>query len=365
MADTGFTRPTLAEIVDRVQSDINSKLTGADARLRRSVLTAIGRAQAGLAHGLYGYQKNIARQAIIDACDGDSLAAWGRVFEVSKRLATKATGNATLTGTNGAVIEVGETLSRTDGVLYETTAEATISAGVATVAVRAAVSGAAGNAHAGVSLSFVSPVAGVAAASVVAAGGFTGGADDEADGDAGTDDVSTYRGRILQRLRQPPLGGSVRDYERWALEVAGVTRVWVYPLELGAGTVTVRFMMDATYADGVPESGNVSTVQDYIDDPERRPVTAEVFVVAPIAEPLDITVTGLSPNTAAVRAAVEAELADMITRTAAPGGTIPISKIWEYVALASGEESHLITIPSGNVTHSTGYIATLGTVTFA
>ena len=58
--------------------------------------------------------------------------------------------------------------------------------------------------------------------------GIAGGADEQSD--------LLLLQRVLARLRQPPHGGADFDYIRWALEVPGVTRAWVYPLELGAGT---------------------------------------------------------------------------------------------------------------------------------
>ena len=222
MANTGFTRPTLTELAERTRSDINSGLPGADARLRRSFLGVLARALAGLAHGLYGYLEWIALQSVPDTATGSGLNSWGRVWGVSRKLATKS-----------------------------------------------------------------------------------------------------------------------------------------------AGTVTIRFMMDNTYPTGIPESADVTAVQAYIDEPSRRPVTAEVFVAAPVAVGLDITITGLTPNTAAVKVSVESALRDMIRRVAEPGGTIPVSKIWEAISIAAGEEKHVVTIPSADVTHDTGEIATLGTVTYA
>lgn len=357
MADTGFTRPTLTTIDDRIKSDINARLPGADARLRRSFLGVLARVQAGVAHGLYGYQAYIARQAIVDTADTDGIEAWGRVWGILRKLATRSTGNISVTGTNGATIAVDVEIQRADGTVFKVTTGATISGGVATVAVQAVSAGDAGNTDAAATASFISPISGVNSACVVAAGGLTGGTDDEAD--------PLYKARILARIQNPPHGGSKTDYEAWALEVPGVTRAWVYPLELGAGTVSVRFMMDATYSDGIPLSGDVATVQAYIDDPLRRPVTADVTVVAPVAEALDVTISNLTLDTAATRSAIEEELADMIARAGKPGGTIPISKIWEAVSLATGEESHTITVPTGDVTHTTGKIPVLGAVTYA
>lgn len=356
MADTGFTRPTLQQLIDRAEADMNTNLPAADARLRRAVLHVLARITSGQAHGLYGYQKHISRQAIVDTATTESLEAWGRVWGVTRKAATKATGTITFTSSSdGTVVPAGTEFQRSDGQGYTSTASATVAGGSITVTVKADTAGTDGNAASGVQASFVSPVAGIQGSGTVDAAGLTGGAAAEAD--------SAYRARVIERIQNPPHGGSGADYVRWALEVAGVTRAWVYPEELGRGTVTVRFVMDDSYADGIPEAGDVTTVQDHIDG--LRPVTAEVTVVAPIADPVDIEITGLSPDTAEVRAAVEAELADMFRRNAKPGGTIHLSKIWEAVSVASGEDNHEITAPVASHVSATGYIPTLGNVTYA
>jgi uncharacterized phage protein gp47/JayE len=56
--------------------------------------------------------------------------------------------------------------------------------------------------------------------------------------------IPDLRARLLERIQNPPSGGAAEDYVAWALEVPGVTRAWVYPKEMGAGTVTVRFVRD-------------------------------------------------------------------------------------------------------------------------
>ncbi|MHC8326141.1 baseplate J/gp47 family protein [Pseudomonas sp. LB1P83] len=151
------------------------------------------------------------------------------------------------------------------------------------------------------------------------------------------------------------------DYEQWALEVAGVTRVWVYPLQMGAGTVTVLFVCDEDVSI-IPSPAKVAEVQAYIE--ARAPVTAEVFVAAPVADPLVMTIK-IAPNTTAVQNAVLAELADLIDRDSAPGGTILISRLREAVSLATGEDNNQIVTPTADVTHAAGHMATLGTVTFS
>lgn len=349
-----FQRPTLTTLIDRGAADIESRLASTDARLRRALLNVLVRAHAGAVHGLYGYQDWLAKQLMPDTAETEHLARWASIWGVTRRAAVAATGNVTFTGTNGTDVPAGTTLQRSDGIEYTTDALGTVAAGVVTVAVTASVAGLDGNAAVSSSLSLVSPISNINSTATVAAGGITGGADIEND--------DALRARTLTRIQQPPHGGADFDYETWALEVPGVTRAWVYPAELGLGTVTVRFMMDDTYADGIPLAGDVSDVQDYID--ARRPVTAVLTVAAPVAVVRNFTIA-LTPNTAAAKAAVEAELTDLIRREATPGGTLLISHIREAISLAADETDHVLTVPSANVTHTTGQIATMGTITWA
>jgi uncharacterized phage protein gp47/JayE len=173
----------------------------------------------------------------------------------------------------------------------------------------------------------------------------------------------------LERIRKPPHGGNMDDYVRWALEVPGVTRAWVAYGELGRGTVTVRFMMDDTYDDGIPQgaaapnySGDVAAVFDHIE--ALRPVTARLYVVAPIPVALDVTVRGLAPDTPDTRAAAIAEIADAIVSEAVPSATFPRSKLWEAVSRAAGERSHEIVTPATDVTQPIGRIFVPGAVSF-
>lgn len=351
-----FARPTLTDLIERILADLSSRVVGVDgAVLRRSVLGVLGRGLAGASHELHGHLEWIARQVLPDTADADYLERWANIWGVKRKAAEFATGSVTFSGTSGAVVPEGTVVQRQDGVRLVTTAQGTLSGtpATATVAVQAVEAGAAGNTLAGVAVALLQPITGVQSTAVVAAGGIVNGSDAE------TDDQ--LRQRLIDRIQAPPQGGSAADYVTWALEVPGVTRAWVYPMEMGAGTVTVRFVRDND-ASIIPDSGEVDAVQDYID--ARRPVTADVYVVAPTAVPLDMTIQ-INPDTAEVRAAIEAELADLLRREAEPGGTILISHIREAVSTAAGEFDSVVVTPSANVSHSTGEIAVLGTITFS
>lgn len=350
-----FKRPTLAELIERDIADIESRLPSSDARLRRSNLNVLARMHAGVTHGLYGFLDYMSKQILPDTSEVEFLDRHASVWKIPRKAATKATGSITFTGTDTTVIPINTTVQRSDAVEFVTDAEATITGGVASVAVTAVVAGIDSNTAESSALTLVTPIAGVDSNATVNSGGIANGTDTE------TDDA--LRIRLIDRIQQPPHGGAEFDYTKWALEVSGVTRAWVYAQELGLGTVTVRFVVDDHESSIIPDAAQITLVQDYID--AARPVTAAVTVVAPVAVPLALTITGLSPATQVVKDAIEAELTDLLRREAVPGGTILISHIREAISVAAGEHDHAVTVPSADVTHSTGEIATLGTITWA
>lgn len=347
-----FVRPLLAQIVERVQQDFVSRLSLSAPILRRSMVGVLSRVVAGAAHMLHGHLDFLAKQIFPDQADGEYLVRWGALFGLSRTAATFAVGNVTFTGTNGTVIPAGTVAVRADGAEYETQADGTVATGEATIAVEALAAGEAGNCLEGTVLSCESPIAGVDSAVTVAAGDLTAGTDEET--------IEAFRARVVERMQAPPHGGNAQDYVAWAKEVAGVTRAWCYPLELGAGTVVVRFMRDDD-DDPIPSVQEVQDVQDHID--AVAPVTADVTVEAPTAVPLSMTLA-VSPDTAAVRDAVAVALEDYLRRTASPGGTIPLSQLEVTVGTADGVTDFTFTSPTTDVTHATGEIATYEAPTF-
>lgn len=348
-----YSRPTLAEIVQRVRTDVLSRLSTDDV-LRRADAEVYARVMGGVAHGLYGFIDWLSNQVIYDTAEAEYLERWASIWGIARKPAAAATGVVTFTVQAGATIASGAVLQALDGVQYQTTADATVVGLSATAPVAALVAAAAGNRATGQTLALVSPIVGVQ--SNATAGLLSNGADIE------TDDA--LRARLLARIQQPPQGGAATDYTAWALAVSGVTRAWVYPQELGLGTVTVRFVRDndGTGAAIIPDGTEVAAVQAYID--ARRPVTAQCTVVAPTAVPLNFTITGLVPSTAAVQAAVQTELQDLILREATPGGTLLLSHIRAAISAAAGETDFVLTTPSANVVNTTGNITTMGTITW-
>lgn len=318
---------------------------------------------AGAVHMNHGHLEWVSRQLFGDTAEREFLIRLAAKYGITPTPATFATGTVTATGTI-AFIPLGTVLVRDDGATYQVTAEATIAGVSSAVSVQAVAAGSAGNLAEGETLSFESPISGVDSTATVSEPGIADGLDEEK-----TED---FRARYLLRRRDPPAGGSDQDYEAWALAVAGVTRAWVYRHELGLGTVVVRFVLD-TEADIFPTVGKVAEVQAAIE--ADRPTTAEPTVEAPVELPVNFTIA-VTPDTAAVRAAVEAELVDLFYRVAEPGdgvldgdgiygGTVLISAMRTAIGVAEGSTNYVLTVPAADVVPAVGELAQLGVVTWA
>lgn len=349
-----FTRPTLDTLRRDARASLESRIPGADAALRFSALKVVADVMAALAHLGFGYVDWVARQVIPDTAQADFLDRWAGLHGIPRRPATRAAGLVALAGTPGTMLPLGSVLTRADGTAYATTADATLDGdGEALVGVEAEEGGEAGNAEPDVALTLSVALVGLSGTVLVGDDGLSGGAGAETD--------ESLRARLVARLSTPPQGGAKRDYEAWALTVPGVTRVWVYPLNRGPGTVDVAFVMDGR-VDIIPLPGDVDDVQAAIDP--VRPVTADCIVFAPVADGLNITIDGLSMDTSAVRAAILVELQDQLRRDAEPGGIIHRSRLVEAISRAAGEAFHDLTVPASDVAHAAGHIAVLGTVSF-
>ncbi len=283
-----FPVPTLTAIRSRIEADFNTRLQGADSRLPRGVLKVLSFAYGTTCWAIYQFQAWVSRQRLPDTAEDEELARFA-IFGPKPTGSAAATGTATATGIDGSPIDAGTVLQTLDLVLYVTQADAEISGTVATLTLRAAEPGAAGNLDAGTALQFVSPVSGVnSGAAVVTMGG---GLDSE------TND--SYRGRLLDHLRSPPQGGTADDWAQWAREVAGVTRAWPFIDWTSVGDIGVLFLFDDR-DEPIPTADDLATMQAYLD--RKRPLMTPVYAVAPVPKPMALAIA-LNPATDVIKAA--------------------------------------------------------------
>lgn len=353
-----WTTPTLRTVRETVRGEVTIAL-GRVSFIGNSVLRVMADAMAALAHLTLRYLDWLALQLLPDTAEKEWLDRHGDIWLVNadntigRKSPTMAAGTVTMTGVPGIVVPLATQLS--DGTTtYETLAEAIIGTSPIIVEVRAINPGSAGNLESGTTLDFVIGISGVDGEAIVIE--VTGGTDSETD--------NQLRQRVLQRIQNPPMGGSAADYVTWALAVPGVTRAWA-AAEQGPGTVTVRFLMDDLREedDGWPTPDDVQAVADYID--LKRPVTVkDCYVLAPIKEFIDITIANLVPDTPAAQAEIEQSIRDMFFLQASPGQTIYAAWISYAILNAPSVQSFELVTTEDHVMPSLGHMAVLETILY-
>lgn len=359
-----FDRPTLTEIISQIKADIVSRITGATTLLRRSILTIMAYGFGGAVHLLYGNIEYNKDQLFITTADSESLEKHANEYGISRTAATKATGQAIATGTDGIIIPQYTELQGSTGQVYLTDTAEVISGGTATLDLTAKEAGENGNDDPSIILTFVSPISGVNTSATVTSGGLEGGNDEETD--------EALRTRALSRKRLPPHGGADFDYVSWMLEVAGTTRAWCIPLYQGLGTVGCAFVRDND-AVIIPSETERNDMESYLishTDPITGktvgvPVTAvEGLYMIALTERAVNFVIGISPNNGDTQAAVISQLEDLVKVDGGPERTLRLSRIRAAISAAVGEEYHNLVYPTQDDTASAQEIHILGSVSF-
>jgi uncharacterized phage protein gp47/JayE len=317
---------------------------------------------AGLAHLTLQYIDWLSSQFLPDTAEAEWLHRHALIWLGGWKQADFAIGIISVTGAPGTVVPLGAKL--TGGIGYEVTAQTTIGSSATSVPIRATTPGIVGNADAGSNLSFASSLIGVDGSVVVIS--LTGGIDEENDDD--------LRLRVLDRIRKPPMGGDADDYVAWTLEVPGVTRAWSSPLEMGMGTVTIRFMMDILRSSfyGFPTELDLAVVKDHLNS--KRPVAVkDFFVLAPTPEPINFSIANLSPDDAQTRILISNSVRAMFAEKGAPafainGIAVPAQTIYSVWVAEAGMQAagveHFDLIMDDHVMPDNGRLAVLGTITY-
>ena len=248
---------------------------------------------------------------------------------LERKAATFAHGSLTVTGTG--TVEQGTLFESGGGVQFYATETVAIE-GEGTVPVTCTVDGTAGNlpAHSVTQM----PVAVQGIASCDNPEPIGGGYAEESD--------SEYYARYLVVLRTPATSGNVYHYVQWALEVAGVGHVKVFPRVQGVNTVDVVI---ADNADQPASPALVKSVQDYIDpDSEgagrgQAPIGAQCFVTAATGKAITVSCTVSKSDTAdeeSVTAAIKSAVADYLASTVFAQSYVSYGQIAAAILSAEG-----------------------------
>lgn len=340
------------------------------ALIPNSQVRVLADTNANGAHLNLQYLDWLSLQLLPDTAEEEFLDKWGNIYLVNadgsrgRKQATFAAGTVMLTGLAGTIVPAGSQMTGPSAaaVSYETTAQVLVGNGPTPVAVRALDAGAAGNLDAGAALSLTIGLAGLDATATVVT--LTGGAEQE--------NNDELRERVLARIRQPPMGGDADDYANWSLAVAGVTRAWVEGNAMGPGTVSVRIMCDdlRASAGGLPTADDLAAVKAYLQT--VRPVSVkELYVLAPIFQPISFTITNLVGDSVGLRAAIAKAAVRMLRQRAKPAytlngivqpaTTIPAAWVSEAIYTATNG-AYFDLVMADAVMASSGCLAVLGAI---
>lgn len=351
MADSEFQRPTLAENISMIRTDLFARLDVTDT-LRRMDEDVRAKVYAAALHTVYGYIDYLAMNMLPDKCDEAWLARHADMKRCPRKAATAATGFMRWDGvTNGITVPAGSVVQRDDLVQYTVTAAATSGGGILRAPVACSTAGISGNIDDGASLFLVTPISGLPSTGM--ADSLSGGFDVE--------DLETWRARVLERYYWTPLGGADGDYVVWAKEVPGVTRAWTYRHWMGIGTVGV-LVASSDLVNPILDDETVAAAQSHIA-PLAPVAGSSLYVFTAAAKTVDFEID-LNPDNDAVRAAVTAEIRALLQRDGYPEGTLILSRINEAISIATGEYSHRLISPAADVAVAKNELAVLGNITW-
>jgi len=343
-----FSTPTLPQLVQRADADLTAKSVDS---LRRSDQVVIARVHGGATSGLHGHIKWAADQILPDTCDEDMLLRIAKLrLKTPRGEVGASTGPLVLKGQPSAVIDAGTIVQVVaDGRRYAVAAPVEFVGTQATVTLTAVDPGRAGDVVEGTAMELVSPVLGVEPAGVVGAGGIVGGVDQET--------IESLRSRVIRSYRIVPQGGAANDYVTWALDAGlGITRAWCIRNYMGPGTVGL-FVVRDNDANPIPAQVVLDQVKASIE--ATRPVTAELYVLAPVAKAIAFQIKAI-PDTTQIRAALEQSLRDLLKREGDLGVTVIRSHMTEAISQSPGENDHKLTAPADNVVLAVNEIPTFG-----
>ncbi|EFB9677879.1 hypothetical protein E5C80_19785 [Escherichia coli] len=223
--------------------------------------------------------------------------------------------------------------------------------GVLRVPIACSSAGAVGNADDGTALILVTPVNGLPSSGV--ADTLTGGFD--------TEELETWRARVIERYYWTPQGGADGDYVVWAKEVPGITRAWTYRHWMGTGTVGVM-IASSDLINPIPEESTETAARQHIG-PLAPVAGSDLYVFRPVAHTVDFHIR-VTPDTPEIRAAITAELRSFLLRDGYPQGELKVSRISEAISGANGEYSHQLLAPADNISIAKNELAVLGTISW-
>ena len=350
----GYDIRTLATLATQARQFFTQAVPGALVRLWANTFIVLGKVFA-----LLDFEHELRRQWLFNQLFASTaeyqwLTRHGFELGLTPDSGTAATGSVTVASASGDIVPAGTQFERADGATYSTLAPTTPTGATVRLTLMADSVGADYDAAAGDTLTLVETTAAPASLgslATVEAAGITGGVDVE--------DLETFRARVLYRKRNPPQGGSAPDYVEWAGQALGTVKaVFVDSFSNDSRSVWLCFTV-TDQPNNLPSDAEVATVQAYVGDPVRRPITARVFATAPTPVAVPIAVMNLAPDTDDTRAAVANEIAALQADEVQPATpstpfTLYREQIEAAINRATGVARFTLVSPAADLTFTTG-----------
>ncbi|WP_158810239.1 baseplate J/gp47 family protein [Beijerinckia sp. L45] len=350
----GYSIRPLATLATQARQFFTQAIPGALVRLWANTFTVLGKVFA-----LLDFEHEMRRKWLFDQLFASTAAyQWltrhGFELGLVPDGGNAASGFVTVPAAAGIIVLAGTQFQRADGATYSTLADTTAAGATINLMLQADTVGAAYDVDAGDTLTVIEttlvPIQ-LGTTATVDADGITGGTD--------TEEVETFRARVLYRKRNPPQGGSAPDYVEWAGQaLSTVKNVYVDSFVNDTRSVWLCFTV-TDQPNGIPTDGEVATVQAYVSDTVRRPITARVFATGPTPIAVPIALKNFAPDTDDTRAAVAAEIAalqDDVIQPATPSTpfTLFVEEIEAAINRATGVTQFTLVSPAADITYTVG-----------
>ena len=142
--------------------------------------------------------------------------------------------------------------------------------------------------------------------------------------------TNQYRNRLLQEIRLLRIGGGRSEYELWAREISGITRVFVFRTRFGNGTVGIMVTQDGIRPSPPGQAKILEVYNSLITD--NRPRAAEPFVFAPTIRLITVQVN-INPDTVEIRNQITTTLDRYILTEGDPLSQITLANLTSQLSL--------------------------------
>lgn len=270
--------------IDQAKSELKVNIEGASNTLSASNINVLATVIGATAFDLEQYIKYAAEQAMLLTTSEENLEEiHGKLWKVPSNLATAFEGVVEFTGLDNSIIPIGTEVQSSNGHLYLTTAEAIISNLKALVSVKSSNVGVDSNLTVNSEVSLTESIEGLTDKAIVK--------NIEVPGQ-NAEDPEDYRLRIQEYINNRNNTGTLADYELWAKQVTGVKQAYARRNINGAGTVGLYVVSDSDLTELVEE--HISLL---------KPVSAELFVIKPANELIDLNIK-IKPFSNAIEAKI-------------------------------------------------------------